>query len=451
MAGVLAGLALVGTSHKANAADTGSTPGPPNILLILTDDQGWSQVSKEMHPDFPGSRSGYLSTPNMDRLANEGMRFTSGYSPAPWCTPTRRSVLCGISAARTGGMNESKWVPAAHMTIPKALKQANPTYHCAHFGKWGEQLRSSPEDCGYDASDGQTGNVTGGMEKKQRPFHIVDDPKRTGTVTERAIQFMRKEAKAGNPFFVQVSYYAVHLRVELLETTLKKYKEKGQPDRAYSPAWAGMLEELDHGVGNLLKALDDLVIADNTYVVFMSDNGGRGLMPGGGKSRLPPNHPLSGAKGSLLEGGIRVPFFIRGPGVRPASYCHAPVVGYDLLPTFYDLAGGKKPLPSDVDGGNIRPLFANPDKGIVKRPLDSLIFHHPGKLMSAIRQDDHKLFVIWDKSGKIKSRALHNVQADPAEKQNLSASDPRLADKLQEILVDYLAKVDPEKPTQKEK
>ena len=108
-------------------------------------------------------------------------------------------------------------------------------------------------------------------------------------------------------------------------------------------------------------------------------------------------------------------------------------------------------MPSDVDGGNIRPLFANPAKGIVKRPLDSLIFHHPSKLMSAIRQDDHKLFVIWDKSGKIKSRALHNVQSDPAEKQNLSASDPRLADKLQKILIDYLAKVDPERPTKKEK
>ena len=128
----------------------------PNIILILTDDQGWSQRSGLMDPENPKSGSGYLHTPAMDRIADEGMRFTGGYSPAPLCTPTRRSILCGTSAARSGSEFLSKWVPADHLTLPRALKQANPEYRCAHFGKWGERMISSPEECGYDVSDGHT-------------------------------------------------------------------------------------------------------------------------------------------------------------------------------------------------------------------------------------------------------------------------------------------------------
>lgn len=443
-AGALAGIVLTGPFFKVSAADTSGSPGSPNILFILTDDQGWSQVSKKMHPNVQDSCSAYLNTANIDRLATEGMRFTDGYSPAPLCTPTRRSVLCGTSAARSGTEFASKWVPAQHMTIPKALKLANPKYRCAHFGKWGEDMISSPEECGYDASDGHTGNITGGMKDKRKAFHIEDDPKRTSSVTKRAIEFMGQNARARKPFYLQVSYYAVHLRIELLEATLKKYQEKGKPDRGYSPAWAGMLEELDRGVGSLLKALNDLGIADNTYVVFMSDNGGRGTIPGGSRSRRPTNHPLSGAKHDLHEGGIRVPFIVRGPAIRPGSYCHVPVVGYDLLPTFYDLAGGKKPLPPEVDGGSIRPLFTKPDKGTVKRPLDALTFHRPRKRMSAIRQDAYKLFIKWDSSGKIESRALYNVHSDPGEKRNLSKSDTGRVDKLDEMLANYLKEVDAE-------
>jgi arylsulfatase A len=114
----------------------------PNIILILPDDQGWSQVSTPMDPRVPESHSTYLETPNMSRLAREGLRFTSGYSPAPLCTPTRRCILCGTSAARSGTEFKSPWVPAQHLTIPKALKQANPDYQCAHFGKWGENMIS---------------------------------------------------------------------------------------------------------------------------------------------------------------------------------------------------------------------------------------------------------------------------------------------------------------------
>ena len=303
---------------------------PPNIILILTDDQGWSQRSGLMDPDNPKSGSRYLHTPAMNRIAEEGMRFTGGYSPAPLCTPTRRSILCGTSAARSGTEFASKWVPADHMTLPRALKLANPKYQCAHFGKWGEKMISSPEECGYDVSDGHTGNVTGGMENKMQPAHIVEDPKRTGSVTDRTIKFIQKQTKAGKPFYAQVSYYAVHLRTELRQASLEKYQKKGAPDRAYSQGWAGMLEELDRGIGRLLDELDTLGISENTYVVFTTDNGGRGIVPGGNPKSPAPNVPLSGAKHSLLEGGIRVPLIVRGPSIKAGSVCRVPVAGYDF-------------------------------------------------------------------------------------------------------------------------
>ncbi|MFT5127030.1 MAG: arylsulfatase A [Rhodothermales bacterium] len=405
----------------------------PNILLILTDDQGWSQL---------GSQSNYPHTPHMDRLAAGGMRFTSGYSPAPLCTPTRRSILCSTSAARSGTEFASAWVPADHLTLPRALKQANPDYRCAHFGKWGEKMISSPEDCGYDLSDGLTGNNTGGMADKQKPFHVVDDPKRTDSVTKRAVAFMDGQAKAKRPFYLQVSYYAVHLRTELLQATLERYQKKGPPDRAYSQAWVGMLEELDRAIGELLDAVDSQGLAANTYIVSMSDNGGRGTVPGGNKASAAPNAPLSGAKHSLQEGGIRVPFFVRGPAIVPGSVCHEPVVGYDLLPTFTELAGGKA-KSAELDGASIVPLFTTPEASIT-RPPGGLIFARKGG--AVIRQGDFKL--ILQRTGP---RQLFDVRTDITESTNLTATNSAKADRLEKRLAAFRAAVKDPSPAKRSK
>ncbi len=441
----------------------------PNIVLILTDDQGWSQVSEAMDPRIPDSRSTYLETPNMTRLAREGMRFTSGYSPAPLCTPTRRSILCGTSAARSGTEFKSKWVPAAHMTIPKALKKANPDYRCAHFGKWGENMISTPEQCGYDASDGMTGNGTGGMPRTlgvksgshtDGPAHFIDndDPKRTRTVTDHAIGFMREQANAKRPFYVQVSYYAVHLSVVCREQTLKKYQQKGKPDRGYTHAWAAMMQELDAGVGRLRTALGELDITENTYVFFTADNGGRGTVPGGSPSRMSTNYPLTGAKHSLYEGGIRVPFLVLGPDIPPGSVCHTPVVGYDFLPTFYDLAagrlaagrgaGGRSALTDEIDGVSIRPLLSNPAEAKFGRPHLALFFHRPGRRFSAIRQGDHKLMLFWTANGTIRSRELYQFDPNPQEeKRDIADKEAHKANQLQATLLAHLKSVGAERPT----
>ena len=423
----------------------------PNIILILTDDQGWSQRSGLMDPDNPQTGSSYLHTPAMDRIAKEGMRFTGGYSPAPLCTPTRRSILCGTSAARSGTEFASKWVPADHMTLPRALKLANPKYQCAHFGKWGEKMISAPEECGYDVSDGHTGNVTGGMADKMQPAHIVADPKRTGSVTDRSIEFIRKQTKAGKPFYAQVSYYAVHLRTELRQASLEKYQKKGAPDRAYSQGWAGMLEELDRGIGRLLDELDTLRISDNTYVVFTTDNGGRGTVPGGNTKSPAPNVPLSGAKHSLLEGGIRVPLIVRGPSIKAGSVCRVPVAGYDFLPTFYALAGGKDDLPKELDGGSFVPLFSDPETDSVKRPIDGLIFSRPRQRMAAIRAGKWKLLAKINAKREIQSSKLFNVVEDIAEKNDLFTTQADKAKQLQARLKTYLETVVDPSPTAKQR
>lgn len=424
---------------------------PPNIILILTDDQGWSQRSGLMDPDNPQTGSSYLHTPAMDRIAAEGMRFTSGYSPAPLCTPTRRSILCGTSAARSGTEFASAWVPADHMTLPRALKLANPKYQCAHFGKWGEKMISSPKECGYDVSDGHTGNVTGGMADKMQPAHIVADPKRTGSVTDRSIEFIRKQTKAGKPFYAQVSYYAVHLRTELRQASLEKYQKKGAPDRAYSQGWAGMLEELDSGIGRLLDELDTLGISDNTYVVFTTDNGGRGIVPGGNPKRPAPNVPLSGAKHSLLEGGIRVPLIVRGPSIKAGSVCRVPVAGYDFLPTFYALAGGKGDVSEELDGGSFVPLFSDPETDSVKRPIDGLIFSRPRQRMAAIRAGKWKLLAEVNAKREIQSSKLFNVVEDIAEKNDLFTTQADKAKQLQVRLKTYLETVVDQSPTAKQR
>ncbi len=427
----------------------------PNIILILTDDQGWSQVSTPMDPRVPESRSTYLETPNMTRLANEGMRFTSGYSPAPLCTPTRRSILCGTSAARSGTEFKSPWVPARHLTIPKALKQANVDYRCAHFGKWGENMISTPEECGYDASDGMTGNNTGGMPTSlgikgghnDGPPHFIDneDPKRTRTVTDRAIAFMRKQQQDQHPFYVQVSYYATHLSVVCQDETLDKYRKKGQPDRGYTRAWAAMMEELDTGVGRLLNTLNQLNIDDTTYVFFTADNGGRGTVPGGDTARLDTNHPLTGAKHSLYEGGIRVPFMVRGPGITAGRICHSPVVGYDFLPTFFDLAGGQQPTTEEVDGTSLRPLLTDPRADIDRRHR-ALYFHRPRRKFSTIRQGDYKLMLHWRPDGKLRTQELYQVNPDPREQgRDIADQEPQKANALKALLLDHLKQVKAEK------
>ena len=436
------------------AAFSAAGQGRPNFVFVLTDDQGWSQLSFAMDPDVPDAASSYLLTPNMARLASMGMRFASGYSPAPLCTPTRRSIFCGMTPARQRGTEfKSEFDWGGRLTLPDALKRADASYRTAHFGKFGSDMGASPDDVGFDESDGWTTNRTGGMptEMSERGQSVVrDDPKLAFAITDRAIDFMERQV-GNHPFYVQISHYATHLQVQSRQESLEMFASKGSPDRAVTHAFAGMLYDLDESLGRLLDALDRLGISEKTYVIFMADNGGRGSIPGAMNSLSAPNRPLNGAKHTLYEGGIRVPFLVTGPRVEPNSVSHVPVTGYDLLPTLYDLAGGREPLPAEIDGGSFRGVLENQGSGQVIRGFEGLVFHRPTHRAvpsSAIRMGDFKLLVKYTGQRQTAGRELYDLSKDLGERNDLNAEMPEKAAELEQRLVGYLKAVGAEMPAQ---
>ncbi|MCW5554948.1 MAG: sulfatase [Verrucomicrobiae bacterium] len=433
-----------------------ASPTKPNFVLILADDLGWNSLSFRMDDRVPDSRSDFHATPNLERLARDGMRFTSAYSPASTCCPTRRSIQFGQTPTRQGELRFARdFDPAAHprLTIPRMLKSADARYRTAHYGKWDLRADIFPEDLGYDESDGNTGNQNGNVasdpKTKFTSLYLNTDPKRIETLTGRAVNFIRRNHAAGNPFFLQLSHYATHVDIQARSGTHAKYADR-QPGRIHSnPGWAAMLDDLDEGVGRVLKAIEQLGIAGNTYIFFMADNGGLEFIPPvqnkmDHPSKFPTparNHPLRGGKWVLYEGGIRVPFIVRGPGIKPGTQCDAPIAGWDILPTIADLAGFSKPLPDNLDGGSLRGVLEAADH-IVKRPTNGLIFYRPTSAYphSAIRVGRFKLIKIW----KTQKLELYDFNADLGETDDLAAKLPAKTEELHRQLMNYLQAVDAE-------
>ena len=435
----------------------------PNIIFILTDDQGWAESSCQMHPDMPNAKEPYFETPAFERLAKEGRRFTNGYCPAPICTPTRRSVLVGMTTARTRGSEfPSEFDPKPHLTIPRALKKVDQNYRCAHFGKWGEQMNALPDEVGYDESDGDTGNLTGNgghaiitapngrpAFDRNQPTTVCENPKLMDSLVKSSVDFMERQSKAEKPFYLQLSTYAVHYQLQASEKTAKKYEAKGTPSRDFPPIFAAMMEDLDTGIGKVLDAVDRLGIAGNTYIFLSADNGGSphqatGFAKRNEYSPQSPNYPLRGYKQDLLEGGIRVPFIVRGPGIASGSWCHEPVAQYDLLPTFVELAGGNsenllKDANASVDGGNIKPLLLE-GKGEVQRVVPGLVFHRPERSVSTYRSGDMKVYHDWWKN----ETYLYDLSKDIGEQKDLAAEQPEKLAAMKATLMNYLKEVNAE-------
>ncbi|CAL1518699.1 sulfatase [Chitinophaga sp. MM2321] len=432
-----------------------AVPSKPNFIFILTDDQGWTSISAAMDKMQHGYRSDYYETPNIDRLGNEGMRFNHGYAPAALCTPSRRSIQFGQSPIHIGNVNfpanynphKQKW-----LTIPAMLKSLDAGYKTAHYGKWDLRADIFPEDLGYDESDGNTGNNNGDVmtDKKTKwsQIYITKDPKRTASVTNRALNFMQRQVQSNHPFYMQVSYYAPHVDIETTEETYARYQRKPKGKIHDNAGWAGMLENMDTGVGQILDMVKKLGIDDNTYIFFMSDNGGVPFFPPPPiKRKLDPpsafdkkmiNYPLRGGKWVLYEGGIRVPFIVKGPGIKAHSYCQVPVVGYDILPTISELAGNKQPLPDYLDGASFQSLLAKPESGKVKRKETDLYFHRYEKSYehTAIISGNYKLIRFWNTN----TIELYNLDKDLEEVHDLAAALPDTAAVLDRKLMQYLQK-----------
>ncbi len=438
---------LVGhaSSHSAPAA---APPTPPNIVVILVDDLGWMDLHCQGNP--------LLDTPQLDRLAKQGMRFTDAYAAAPVCTPTRAAMMTGKSPARLAITNHAPghrpgfvpkgqdlaeaetltYLPLGEVTIAERLKKAGYAtgfigkWHLSHRkgadanGPWEPQLR--PEHQGFDLNIG--GCDRGGPPSFFEPYGIPNiPPRRKGDylperLADECISFLR--TNQAKPFFLCWWDYSVHYPIQAPEQLIQKYRQRpGVKD----PAYAAMIEGMDTAIGRVLQELDFLGLATNTLVLFTSDNGS-----------LFGNEPLRANKGFLYEGGIRVPWIVRWPGiVKPGSTCSVPVISTDTYSTLLE-AAGLKPVPEQApDGESLLPLLRQ--TGSLQRK--ALYFHYPNyafhqrnRLGGAIREGDFKLIRNYDDD----SLELYNLAADLGETRNLSATHPEMTQRLTAKLESWL-------------
>jgi len=423
------------TLGMQRGATAGAEGGPrPNVVLMLADDQGWNGLSVAMAPDVAGGGKDGFRTPNLERLAAAGMRFSAAYAPAPVCSPSRISLQTGMSPARLHWTKAApreagrrllepqniRDIPESLTTIAELLREAG--YATAHYGKW-HIGGGGPGAHGYDEHDGDTGN--------EHAFRFTDpNPVDIFGMADRAAAFMERSRDAGKPFFIQLSWNALHAPENARRATLESYGASGD-DVDKRTATLAITADLDEGVGRVLEAIERLDLGRKTFVLYLSDNGSGG----GGR-----NATLSGGKGTLWEGGIRVPLIVRGPGVAPGSWCHVPVIGYDLLPTlcdWADVAPAKRAVT--LDGGSIAPLLAHDGHGVVRRPREELVFHFPHYQggegpHSAIRLGDMKLIHFHETD----TSRLFDLSRDRGERVDLAERDPDAARRLRTLLDEHL-------------
>ncbi len=422
------------------AADT--TKPRPNIILFLIDDLGWK--------DLGCQGSTFYQTPNIDRLAREGVRFTEAYAACAVCSPTRAAILTGKYPARLrfthimGGEQPSPsrklktagWIqnlPLEEVTFAEALKAAG--YATGHFGKWhvgGPDF--GPDKQGFDVT----------MDATPAKNH---QDKNVTQLTDAAIAFMRAHAK--EPFLTSVCHHTVHVPYEADEALTTTYRAKAPATGQNHPKMAAMIETLDQSVRRVLQTLDELSLAEKTIIILTSDNGGlRSVREGKKTVTATDNSPARGGKAMLYEGGTRVPLIIKWPGVTPTGGTSAvPVISMDLYPTLLDMAGLPARPSQHRDGLSLAPLL----KGTGTLDRDALQWHFPhyhsnvATPMGSLRAGDWKLIEFFE-DNRIE---LYNLKNDIGEKQNLAAKEPEKAAELRKKLQDWRAEVNAAMPIQK--
>ncbi len=396
---------------------------PPNIVFILVDDMGW--------PDLGCYGNTFHETPNIDRLATQGMRFTDAYAACPVCSPTRASLLSGQYPAHVGvtdfipghwrpyeklrvPVNRTQYLPLEIVTLAEALKPAG--YVSAMIGKWHLGGRDqSPEKQGFDFAQQGGPNQT---------------DKRVTTYTKAALEFMEKNRD--KPFFLYLSHNTVHIPLEAPKELVDKYKRKSKPATGVNnPTYAAMVEHLDWSTGQVLAKLDALKLTDETIVVFFSDNGGLRQIYTGNGPIVSTNAPLRDEKGTLYEGGIREPLIVRWPGkVEPGTTCNTPVTSVDFYPTLLEIAGAAKPAGQALDGQSLIPLLKQQGQLEPRAIYWHYPHYHHSVPAGAIRQGDWKLIEFFDD----RHVELYNLANDIGEKTDLAQSNPTKAKELREKL-----------------
>jgi arylsulfatase A-like enzyme len=412
---------------------------PANIILILADDQGWNFTSVRMDPENPLSRSDYHETPNLERLAAKGMCFSRAYAAHSVCTPSRYAIQFGTNPARMHVTRNFLPDRPANVrpedSLAQTLKRTDSRYRTAHLGKW-HLPAYTPAELGYDLSDGSTGNED--ANRGAKGYDPVADPKRINELTRRGIEFVEDCRKQQQPFFLQISHYAIHGHEDARAATVAKYRAKNKGKFHHWDQVAACNEDLDASVGKLLDYLETSGQDQNTYIVYTSDNGG---LAG---DRIDINRPLAEGKFTMYEGGIRVPLIVKGPMVASGQSCKVPVILTDLLPTVLEIAGAKTgELPKSVEGGSWMPLFEGKQVADLARPVPGMIYSSPhliflkGRLQSEITaytRHPFKLIYNW----RHKTSELYNLDQDLWECHNLSYQQPERVEALKTEMLAYL-------------
>lgn len=415
----------------------------PNFLFILADDFGWSQLGCYS--------SRYYETPNIDRLAAEGIKFTDAYAACPVCSPTRASIMTGKYPARlhltdfiAGGnypyekYKQPEWqkfLPLEEVTIAEILKTAG--YTTASFGKWHLSIAKKPPQSLPYNPDKQGFDEYFVTYKPSSRHDPESDAHNVEIITEKSLQFLEKDKNS--PFFLYVTHNTIHTPIMGKKKLIEKYTNKpGANLPQNNPTIAAMIEELDNSVGKLLAKLDELDIADKTIVVFFGDNGGL--------ERSAKQTPLRSGKANLYEGGIREPLIVRWPGVvQQGSTCSEPVTSVDFFPTFLEILGLKNKAGKSIDGVSLLPLLLQ--TGSLNR--QAIYWHYPHYHSSsigpcgAVRVGDYKLLEWFDETicGPGNRFELYNLKNDISEKNNLSKKMPRKTEQLKDMLANWRKQV----------
>ena len=455
----------------------------PNIVFFFIGDWAWNGTPIAMDDDMPNSRMPIVNMPNLKKLASEGMKFRNAYA-SPQCSPSRVCVQTGQTSARNGftvysnslgqkyyNEKKSKGLPVISciadqtirpdaVTIPEALKPLG--YVSAHIGKW--HMRGDPSDEGYVLHDGDTNNDPGNtivtrsedgkkLSKLSRIPNDLTDPKLMFSITQKSNQFIEDQVKANQPFYLQISHYAMHAGSECLPATREKYakhpaiqayyKKVGKTADKISvnsdPAiWYGMAEDLDTCIGKVLDKLEALDVADKTYIVLMSDNGYRHK-----ELVVSPQlkQPLHAHKWWVWQGGIRVPMLVKGPDIKAGSTFEANVVNYDLLPTFVDWAGGDSATLQDIDGVSLSRFLRGKKPGSPFRNRN-LYFHYPHNRTSmphsAVVSGTKKVIHFYEKPGL---PMMFDLATDEAEVHNVAPQFESEHQQLHKEMMRYLKSV----------
>jgi len=480
-AAVLSGFAaaMSGCSSNGSKFAVSSSKSKPNIIVVLADDLGWSELGCYGNT--------FNETLNIDKLAKQGMRFSDAYAPAPVCSPTRAGFLTGQFPVRVGITDylrpeADNGLSTSHVTIAEMLSRSD--YSTGMIGKWhlsgyahhGSKNEVRATDHGFDEelvseikSVGNGANFYPYVFRDQKISWLNVTEKRlpgneylVDRMNLEAVEFIDRHKD--EPFFLYLSHFAPHTIVNGREDLVEKYRAKHPPGKStrsncylcqdagfqgdalnhwaqdHNPHLAAMIETIDDGVGMIMDKLSELGLSGDTIVIFTSDNGG--------ETNITSNSPLRKGKSCLYEGGIRVPMIVRWPGKVPSNtLCKRPVNIMDLYPTLLEAVKIKPDTRQKLDGFSFLPVLENP---IASLQNDTMYWHYPldkphflgGRSSGAIRKGDWKLIEFFE-SGKLE---LYNLADDMGEENNLVDNFPQKTVQLHKMLADWQKKVGAEIP-----